>query len=163
MKPGFQLIAALFAGAATFTQAFTLDIASTEVTEFGRGPRSILVPGYGEVTFESGLDGALVVDSGYASTDLIKIPASAGETGALRNEEDATIHDANPSLVKMVNRGNSISALLPQSSSLEPLSESSRNPPDGLIAVPEAASAALGLLGMLMLLLRRRPMSPDRR
>jgi MYXO-CTERM domain-containing protein len=62
-----------------------------------------------------------------------------------------TSADGDPGFVKISNR-----KILHFSAPLHPADAALQNPPDGWNAVPEAASAALGLVGMLMLLLRRR-------
>lgn len=153
MKRGLHFLSAFWLCASLAAHAFTLDIASTEVTEFGQGPRSIFVPGYGEVTFESGLDGALVLDSAYASTERIEVPAPSDASGA-----DPSIPScmtaANPDLEKIANRISTVP--IRRASSLEVADDSIQNPPGGWSAVPEAASATLGMCGMLMLLLRRK-------
>lgn len=100
MKHGFPLLPVLLLAASASSHAFSLDIASTEVTKFGQGPRSIFVPGYGEVAFESGLDGALVVDSAYASTGKIDLPpvaTSASEPPVTATEDTGYVEIASRS------------------------------------------------------------------
>ena len=150
MKRGFPLLTFLLLGVSAASHAFTLDIASHEVTEFGQGPRSIFVPGYGEVAFESFLDGVLVVDSAYASTDRIELPPPS-IADAAEPCTDITAAGNNPGFVEIANRSNP-----DLSPPLHPVDGSIDNPPDGWNAVPEAASATLGLVGTLFLLLRRR-------
>jgi hypothetical protein len=152
MKRGHRLLSAVWLCVPLAAHAFTLDIASTEVMEFGQGPRSIFVPGYGEVTFESGLDGELVLDSAYASTDRIEVPAPSEVSGA-DPSIGSVMTAANPDLVKISNRIST--APIRRASSLQLVEGPMQNASDGLNAVPEAASATLGLLGMLMLFLRR--------
>jgi hypothetical protein len=132
------------------SQAFTLDIESQETGEPGQGPRSIFVPGYGEVAFESALDGALVVDSAYASTNGIETPPPMHETPT----EDAAA-GKNPGVVEITHRMTP-SLSPPLQVALHPVDAVLENPPEGWNAVPEAASATLGLVGTLLLLLRRR-------
>lgn len=153
MKRGLHFLSALWLCAPLTAHAFTLDIASTDVTEFGQGPRSIFVPGYGEVTFESGLDGALVLDSAYASTERIEVPAPSDASGTDPSTGSA-MTAANPDLVKISNRISSVP--IRRASSPQATDGMIQNPPGGWNAVPEAASATLGLCGMLMLLLRRK-------
>jgi hypothetical protein len=150
MKRLSPLLPALMLGATAASHAFTLDIASHDIAEFGQGPRLVFVPGYGEVVFESGLDGVLVVGSAYASTDRIEMPPVAAEAAAETSHPNAG-PDADSGFVKITSRATSELPL-----SLHPVDAALQNPPDGWNAVPEAASAALGLVGTLMLLLRRR-------
>lgn len=149
MKYGSLLLSALLFGTSVSCLAFTLDIASNQVTEFGQGPLLIFVPGYGEVVFESGLDGALVVDSAYASTGKMDAPpasASASEAPVAATEDAA-------GYVKIASRASASTADQPATGTDGVAAM--KNPPDGGDSVPETASAALGLLGILLFLLRR--------
>lgn len=47
-------------GASLTCKAFALDVACHETSDFGHGPRSIFLPGYGEVSLES-VDDVVVV------------------------------------------------------------------------------------------------------
>lgn len=157
MKRGLPLLSVMLLGATVGAHAFTPDIAGDGIAEFGRGPRSLFVPGYGEVTFESPLDGVLVVDSAYASTDRINLPPSSGEPAAEAASAN-TAADADPGFVKIANRNASdVPARL--HAAVHPVDHAIHNPPGTWNAVPEAASATLGLIGTLMLLLRRRAKS----
>jgi hypothetical protein len=148
MKRGFPLLPVLLFAASAAAHAFTLDIAGDGIEEFGRSPRSISVPGYGEVTFESGLDGALVVDSAYASNGEINFPpvaTSVSKPQAAVTEVAEYVEISSRSTVPATD---------------QPAAETDRvagktKPPEGLNSVPETASAALGLLGILLFLLRR--------
>ena len=155
MKRGIPLLPVLLLGALAASHAFTLDIASNEVTEFGQGPRSIFVPGYVEVAFESGLDGALMVDSAYASTSRIEVPPPSGET-PVEPSIDETAADTDPGYVKIANRKTSGQSPARQVTTFQPADSQHENPQGGWNAVPEAASAMLGLIGTLILLRRRR-------
>ncbi|RPJ33248.1 MAG: hypothetical protein EHM17_10970 [Verrucomicrobiaceae bacterium] len=134
MKRSLLIFVALLLGAAASSRAFTLDFANHELTESGHGPYSVFVPGYGEVVFENGLDGALVIESAYASTGGFELPAAHFKTESVEVAFD-TGEPASPDFT---------------TSSAEELPAAEWN------AVPEAASATLGLVGMLLLALRRR-------
>jgi hypothetical protein len=151
MKRGLSLLPILLLGASTVSHAFRLDFASSELMEFGQGPHSIIVPGYGEITFESSLDGVLVVSSAYASTEQIEVPRPSCEP-APETSINENLAETNPGFVKIAVRKTPDPSSPLQAANLQPL----EGPPDGWNAVPEAASATLGLVGMLMLLLRRR-------
>jgi len=131
-----------------------LGIAGDGTGDFGQGPRSIQVTGYGEVVFESGLDGALVVDPAYASTEQIEMPQTAtGESMAKPSAEEAS-GAADHGFVKITNRTPVLSH--PVQVALQPVDPSLENQAEEWNAVPEAASATLGLIGTLLLFLRRR-------
>lgn len=160
LKCGLIFMATLLLGVPVVCHAFTLDIASHEIGEFGQGPRAIFVPGYGEVIFESGLDGILVVDSAYASTQGFEIPPPAPrELGAHPTTVGAEA-EADPGFVKITSRTPNNPASL--AATPHPAGDSLENPPGGWNAVPEAASATLGLIGTLLLFLRRREKSVTR-
>jgi len=160
MKRLPPLLPVLLLGASAAGHAFSLDIACDDIAEFGQGPRLIFVPGYGEVVFESGLGGVLVVGSAYASTDRIELPpADTGADAGPSKHQSGTVPD--PGFAKLSNRAKRDLPLI-----LHPVDTTLQNPPDGWNAVPEAASASLGLVGTLMLLLRRRvksmPKAPEK-
>lgn len=135
-------------------QAFTLEIASHEIVESCQGPRSLYVRGYGEVVFEAGLDGALVVDPAYASTGRIEVaPPTSGESAAAPSTEDAN-GAADQACVKITNKTPVLSQTTQDA--LQPFDPALENPADGWNSVPEAASATLGLIGTLLLFLRHR-------
>jgi hypothetical protein len=154
MKRGFPILPVLFLGAWISAHAFTPDIAGDGVAESGQGPRSIFVPGYGEVAFESPLDGVLVVDSAYASTDRINVPPPSGDAAA-EPTSDNTAAGEEPGFVKITNR-NVSEPPVHLHAAVHPVDDVIQTPPGTWNAVPEAASATLGLIGTLMLLLRRR-------
>lgn len=161
MKLGFPLLPVMLLGATVAAHAFTPDIAGDGIAEFGRGPGSLFVRGYGEVMFESPLDGVLVVDSAYASTDRINLPPPSGEPAA-EVDEDNTTADENPGFVKIANR-NASELPTRLHVAVHPVDDAIQNPEDTLNAVPEAASATLGLIGTLLLLLRCRSKSASGR
>lgn len=145
MKRGPLLLPVLWLGASLTGYAFTLDIASNEVTEFGQGPRSIYVPGYGEVVFESNLDGVLVVDSGYASTGEMNVPPAAtsvSEVPVAATEDTGHVTIASRAIASESGMNDKSVAGV-------------ESDPQAGDSVPETASAALGLLGILLFLLRR--------
>lgn len=148
MKHGSSLLPVLLLAASASSHAFSLDIASNEVTKFGQGPRSLFVPGYGEVAFESGLDGAVVVDSAYASTGKIDVPpvaTSASEPPVAATEDTGYVEIASRSIASATDQ---------PAPGTDPVAALEK-PPEGVNSIPETASGALGLLGILLLLLRR--------
>ncbi len=148
MKHGFPLLPILLLSASASSPAFTLDIASNEVTKFGQGPRSVFVSGYGELAFESGLDGALVVDSAYASTGGIDVP-----TATTTASEPPAVATGDSGYVEITSR-HTASATDQAAAGTGPVAAMEK-PPEGVNSIPETASGALGLLGILLLLLRR--------
>jgi ABC-type Na+ efflux pump permease subunit len=148
MKHGFPLMPVLLLAASASCHAFTLDIASDEITKFGQGPRSVFVPGYGEVAFESALDGALVVDSAYASTGKIDVP-----TATTTASEPPTAASEDSGYVEIAARSTA-SANDQTAPETAPVAAMEK-PPERVNSIPETASAALGLLGILLFLLRR--------
>jgi len=154
MKRTPTILSLLMLFASVTGGAFTLDIASYEAPESGRGPHSIFLPGYGEVVFESGLDGVLVVNSAYASTERVEPPVSIGRPAPMPPGDEVAV-DGEPGFLMISNR-NPESTVPATQLPLHPADESIQNPAGEWNAVPEAASAALGLIGTLLLLARRR-------
>jgi hypothetical protein len=157
---GLFLFVALQFGTVT-SHAFTMDIVSQEVGDFGQGPSSIFVPGYGQVVFESVLDGTLVLDSAYASTERIDVPPPASRESGIHDFTGHTQTVADPVFVEIYSRTGKMTTSL--SATLHPADDPLENPPGGWNAVPEAASATLGLIGTLLLFLRRRERCVARR
>lgn len=65
MKLKLPLLAVLVAGVPSISSAFTLDAVGYEGSELSLNPVSVLVPGYGELTFEAAVGSSLVVNSAY--------------------------------------------------------------------------------------------------
>lgn len=153
MKSGFLLPAALLLGLSADCGAFSPCIASHESAGSGEEPHSIFVPGYGEVVFESGPDPVLVVDSAYASTREMDAPPMRAEQTEEKSPARAAA-DGQPEFVTISNRANGTTASWNNPSQTG--DAAGQNPEDERNVVPEAASATLGLVGTLLLLLRRR-------
>ena len=163
MKTKTAFVAALLALAPAIGGAFTLDAVGYEGGVLNQNPFSVFVPGYGELVFEAGPDSTLVVDSAYRNdngfggpslnfdqdesvkitfngpeplnVDFDFVGQSAGESFVI--EKDLFTPQAFVVTLKGQGDGAGLYAM-------------SWN------AIPEPSSALLGLLGSLMLVLRRR-------
>ena len=138
-------VVALFGALISNGHAFTLDAAGYEGGDMAKDPFSVLVPGYGEVVFESDLGAPLVVDPAYGN--------GKGFKGAsLRfNPQDAV-------KISSPGRTNGETILASRDFSVAFQSEGDGSEPHATVwsAIPEPATAGLGLLGISALLLGRR-------
>jgi hypothetical protein len=122
-----SLLVALFSSG----RAFTLDAAGYEGWEFVGNPCSILVPGYGEVVIETRFGKPLVVD-----------PACCG--GGDFSPSALRIDGLEPVRIEFVDPAAGEESMVGLGSRATLWS-----------AIPEPASAGLGLIGVLMLLFGR--------
>ncbi len=143
-------VVALFGGLISMGDAFTLDAAGYEGGALARDPFSVLIPGYGEVVFETETGAPLVVDPAYANgirfggsplifepDDLVKVgfppPSGDGMPPAAAGFP--------PQYAQSVFQGGD---------------DASGLQANVWNAIPEPASAGLGLVGVVALLLGRR-------
>lgn len=157
------LVAALFAAASSIGHAFTLDAVGYEGGVLSQNPFSVFVPGYGELVFEAGLGSELVVDSAYQNdngfggpslnfdqNEAVKITFNGLEP--LNVDFDFVGQSAGESFVvqKDLFTPQAFLVTLQGGGDGAGLYAISWN------AVPEPASAVLGIMGGMMLMLRRR-------
>lgn len=154
VRCGLFLFPVLLSCCPVVCHAFTLDIASHEVAEIGQNPRLLYATGYGEVVFESGLDGTLVVASAYASTEPINVPPAASVEFVVESSPVNGVAHENQGFVEIANRTPNLST--PLRITPHPVDTTLKNTSGGWNAVPEAASATLGLFATLLWFLRRR-------
>jgi uncharacterized protein (TIGR03382 family) len=164
MKTKLPLWMALLLGAASAgCQGFTLDIAGYEGAEITQNPQSIFVPGYGELIFETGVGSALVVNSAYLNDNGFSAQALGFD-----QDETLKIALASPEPVNLdfdfvglsSGEGHTVRQV-PFPHLALPVTFQGGADGAGLHAnswnaVPEPAAAALGLIGALLLVLRRR-------
>jgi hypothetical protein len=163
MKSTSPLVLALLLGASINTHAFTLDFVGYEGVEFKQSPQSIIVPGYGELVFEAGLDSTLVVNSAYLNDNGFGAPSlSFDQNEAVK----ITFNGPEPLNVDFdfvgVSAGESFvvqeDLFTPQAFlvTLQGGGDGAGIYAISWNAVPEPASAMLGLVGAITLVLRRR-------
>lgn len=151
MKLPCYPVVALLGALVSVGHAFTLDAAGYEGGDLAKDPFSVLVPGYGEVVFESDLGAPLVVDSAYGN-------GKGFEGTSLRfNPLDVVkISSQVQSGVRMASNGDAIlsSQDFPM---VDQAAGDGRGPRVNVWnAIPEPATAGLGLVGIAALLLGRR-------
>jgi hypothetical protein len=163
MKNKPLLVPALLLGASLACSAFTLDFAGYEGVQFAQNPRSIFVPGYGELVFEAGLDSELVVNSAYLNDNGFGAPSLSFD------QDDAvkiTFKGAEPLNVDFDFVGVSAGEVFVVQEDLftpQAFLVTLQGGDDGAgvyavswNAIPEPAAASLGLIGATLLVLRRR-------
>ncbi len=159
MKMILTLIVALVIGMRPAASGFTLDAVGYEGGGLRASPLSMWVAGYGEVVFESELDTALVVHSAYQN-DLVSelpelgfqphqavrivfkglgSPASGGATAEGSTAHISEIRNPPPA----------------PDARFATLDDQTTGAAEAAAAIPETASGLLGMLGVLLLFLRR--------
>jgi hypothetical protein len=163
MKMKTPLLAVLFGIPLSVGNAFTLDAVGYCGGTLEPMPFSVFVPCYGEVVLETGSDAALVVSSAFEEKD-----GFGGETlGFDKSDAVRIIFDDQPAAAPDEDRGATRagasftigkSRLLQQAfpGSHAKLGAGAALPSKSWNAVPEPASVALGFMGCLLLLRRRR-------
>lgn len=159
------LLAALAAGFPAISSGFTLDAVGYDGTGLSLNPVSVFVPGYGELIFEAAVGSSLVVNSAYQNDNGFGGPSlNFDQNDAIR----ITFTGAEPLNVDFdfvgVSAGESFvvqkDLFTPQSflvtlqgggdgAGLYAISWNTQ-------AVPEPASALLGLIGITVFAFRRR-------
>lgn len=137
MQKKFSLLAVLFGTAMSMASAFTLDAIGYDGGALSPNPYSVFVPGYGEIVFEAAPGTLLVVNSAYQNG------AGFAAQSLGFDEKDSvkiTLMAAEPLELERVDQlgGDEAEAKSWDSGS-----------------VPEAAPAAIGLIGLIMWALRR--------
>lgn len=163
MKMKTALVAALFGLFPVLGNAFTLDAVGYEGGILANSPVSILIPGYGELVFQANIGSSLVVDSAYRNdngfggpslnfdqNEAVKITFNGPEP--LNVDFDFVGQSAGESFVieKDLFTPQAFVVTLKGEGDGAGLYAMSWN------AVPEPSAAALGLVGSLLLLVRRR-------
>jgi hypothetical protein len=137
MKPLLVPILASFGAWASPGHAFTVDAIGYEGGEWARDPISMWVHGYGQVVLEDAA--AVVIESAYSSCgDFHAAPLHFDKGEAVRISLDGAGGGGGPAGFPQMAR-----------------TEGDDVEPSVWSAIPEPASAALGLIGMLALLLGR--------
>jgi hypothetical protein len=165
MKMKTPLVAAMLLMVASSVHAFTLDAVGYEGGVLEQNPFSITVPGYGEIVFEAAPGSSLVVNSAYRNDNGFGGPSlSFDENEAVK----ITFTGADPLNLDFDFVGQSVGeSFLVEKDLFTPQAflVSLKGSGDGAglyamswdtQAIPEPASAAIGLLGSLLLLRRRR-------
>jgi hypothetical protein len=163
MKIKTPLVAALSIAAMSIGNAFTLDAVGYGGGVLTQNPYSVFIPGYGELVFEAAPGSSLVVNSAYQNDNGFGGPSlSFDENESIK----VTFNGAEPLNVDFDFVGQSAGESFVIEKDLftpQAFLVSLKGGGDGAglyavswNAVPEPASAALGLLGGMMLLLRRR-------
>ncbi|MDP3851140.1 MAG: hypothetical protein Q8Q59_11595 [Luteolibacter sp.] len=157
------LLIALLLGASAVSPAFTLDFVGYEGVEFTQSPLSIYIPGYGELVFETGLGSTLVVNSAYLNDNGFGAPALDFDQNEAVKITFAGLEPLNVDFDFVgVSSGESF---VVQKDLFTPqaflVTFQGGGDGAGLYAiswnaVPEPASATLGMIGAMMLVLRRR-------
>ncbi len=155
MNIKIPLWAALVAGFPLVASGFTLDAVGYQGSELALNPPSIFLPGYGEVVFDSGSEDPIGVNPAYqnvsdpAGTIPVFHPSQAVriqhvDSNALEESIDFEMRtDPISARLATVDDGVHLNAAGIHLSALETES------------IPEAASAVLGLLGMMILIFLR--------
>jgi len=163
MKKKIPLVAVLSLAAASIGSAFTLDAVGYEGGVLQQNPYSVFVPGYGELVFEAAPGSSLVVNSAYQNDNGFGGPSLSFDAS---ESVKITFNGAEPINVDFDFVGQSVGEtfviekdLFTPQAFLVTLQGGTNGA--GLYAVswnavPEPASASLGLIGSLMLLMRRR-------
>lgn len=163
MKTKTAIACALLGLVPVVGHAFTLDAVGYEGGVLSQNPFSIFVPGYGELVFEAGPNSSLVVNSAYENDNGFGGPSlSFDENESVK----VTFNGPEPLNVDFDFVGQSVGESFVIEKDLftpQAFLVTLRGQGDGAglyamswNAVPEPTSAGLGLLGSLMLVLRRR-------
>jgi len=125
---------------------FSLEAAGYEGGALAKEPYAVWVPGYGEVVFETEIGAGLVVDPAYGNGR-----GFGGSALSFEPDDLVRINFGDPS-----GNGTGVAAAIPSVQDFEVLGTGSG--PRGSVwnAVPEPATAGLGLVGVAALLLGRR-------
>lgn len=170
MKPKIPLAtAAAIIGLSAMCGAFTLDAVGYEGGELSPNPYSVLVPGYGELIFETAVGTPVVISSGYGNTSETELPVVRFD------EEDAIRITFNGLAITNVNfyfaglsfnegfevRNLTKSDLFTPQAFLITLKGSGDGADLHAItwntqSVPEPSSALLGMMGAAGMMLRRK-------
>jgi hypothetical protein len=163
MKLKSLLVAALFSATLTVGSAFTLDAVGYEGGTLENNPFSIFVPGYGELVFEAVNGSSLVVNSAYQNDNGFGGPSLSFDENEIVK---VTFNGAEPLNVDFDFVGQSAGeSFVIEKDLLTPqaflVTLRGQGDGAGLYAmswntVPEPSSAALGILGTAILVLRRR-------
>jgi hypothetical protein len=162
MKLKTAFVAALLGMAPAIGGAFTLDAVGYEGGVLSQNPFSIFIPGYGELVFEAVGDSSLVVDSAYQNDNGFGGPALSFD-----QDEAVKITFNGPEPLKVdfdfVGQSAGESFVIENELSSQVFTVTLRGQGDGAglyamswNAIPEPSSAALGLIGSMMLVFRRR-------
>ena len=138
MNRKFSLVAVLFGTAMSIANAFTLDPVGYDGGALLPNPFSVFVPGYGEIVFEAAPGTLLVVSSAYQNDSGFDAPSLGFDE---KDSVKITFVAAEPLDLELVDQFVGDEA---EGKSWNPGS------------VPEAAPAAIGLIGFMMWALRRR-------
>jgi hypothetical protein len=163
MKITTPLIAVLSAMAMSIGSAFTLDAVGYTGGALSQNPYSVFIPGYGELVFEAGPGFSIVVNSAYQNDNGFGGPSLSFDP----NESvKITFVGADPLNVDFDFVGQSAGEsfviekdpFTPQAFQvkLQDHGDGAGLHAISWISIPEPASAALGLLGSMALVLRRR-------
>jgi hypothetical protein len=163
MKLKSLLVAALFGATLTIGSAFTLDAVGYEGGTLENNPFSIFVPGYGELVFEAVNGSSLVVNSAYQNDNGFGGPSLSFDENEIVK---VTFNGDEPLNVDFDFVGQSAGeSFVIEKDLLTPqaflVTLRGQGDGAGLYAmswntVPEPSSAALGILGTALLVLRRR-------
>lgn len=163
MKLKSLLVAALFGATLTVGSAFTLDAVGYEGGTLENNPFSIFVPGYGELVFEAVNGSSLVVNSAYQNDNGFGGPSLSFDENEIVK---VTFNGDEPLNVDFDFVGQSAGeSFVIEKDLLTPqaflVTLRGQGDGAGLYAmswntVPEPSSAALGILGTAILVLRRR-------
>lgn len=163
MKLKSLLVAALFGANLTVGSAFTLDAVGYEGGTLENNPFSIFVPGYGELVFEAVNGSSLVVNSAYQNDNGFGGPSLSFDENEIVK---VTFNGDEPLNVDFDFVGQSAGeSFVIEKDLLTPqaflVTLRGQGDGAGLYAmswntVPEPSSAALGILGTAILVLRRR-------
>lgn len=161
MKMKLLLVAALVAGLPVISSAFTLDAVGYEGDVLSLNPESVFIPGYGELIFEAAVGSALVVNSAYQNGNGFGGPSLNFDP----NEAvKITFNSLEPLNVDFDFVGLSVGeSFVVQKDLFTPQAflVTFQGGGAGVYAVswdvvPEPAAATLGLIGIALLILRRR-------
>jgi hypothetical protein len=163
MKMKTPLVAALLGMTLSVGSAFTLDAVGYEGGILEQNPFSVFVPGYGELVFEAVPGSSLVVNSAYQNDNGFGAPSlSFDQNEAIK----VTFNGAEPLNVDFDFVGQSAGESFVIEKDLftpQAFIVTHRGQGDGAglyamswNAVPEPTSATLGILGSMLLVLRRR-------
>lgn len=163
MKMKTPLVAAVSLAAMSIGSAFTLDAVGYVGGVLDQNPFTVFVPGYGELVFEAAPGTSLVVNSAYRNDNGSGAPSMNFDAG---ESVKITFNGAEPLNVEFDIVGQSAGESFVIDNGVftpQVFLVSLKGGTDGAglsavswDAVPEPASATLGLLGGMMLLLRRR-------
>lgn len=165
MKMKAPLIAAALLVVASSAQAFTLDAVGYEGGVLEQSPFSVFVPGYGEIVFQASIGAALVVNSAYQNDNGFGGPSlSFDQNEAVK----ITFNGAEPLNLDFDFVGQSVGESFVVEKDLftpQAFIVTLQGEGDGAglyamswktEAIPEPSAAAIGLLGGILLLRRRR-------